>query len=398
MDETKKTEQTHVSEPKAPNPKPDSELFTPVPPSTHLGHLSVVMRDDISNMWKIAAEHLHHVDMPGFQPFMDPVDYIVKCTYEIWDQKGIGEIYRYYKHNALVHTSDGDTYGRDRVIENCLIKMAGYPDIRDYIDDVIWAPDGNGGFHTSMRWTWTAHNTGYSIYGPPTGKPVTVWGIANCYIKSNYIVEEWVTYNEISLIRQLGFDPEALLEASANQAASAAVETGTHGEVERLNGQFPPEPFGENNGRYSDIEYFVRKNYHDIFNLRLLQRFHENYAPNYLYPGPSDREISGLGDFLQDQLNLFQAFPDLGIHVDDFYCLKDSQRDEYRCATRWTILGTHKGIGIYGPATGVRAVITGITHHLVRDGKFVEEWTIYDEMAIRRKILQARRKAEQDAL
>ena len=84
--------------------------------------------------------------------------------------------------------------------------------------------------------------------------------------------------------------------------------------------------------------------------------------------------------------------------MDDFYCLKDSQRDEYRCATRWTILGTHKGIGIYGPATGVRAVITGITHHLVRDGKFVEEWTIYDEMAIRRKILQARRKAEQDAL
>ena len=211
MDETKKTEQTHVSEPKAPNPKPDSELFTPVPPSTHLGHLSVVMRDDISNMWKIAAEHLHHVDMPGFQPFMDPVDYIVKCTYEIWDQKGIGEIYRYYKHNALVHTSDGDTYGRDRVIENCLIKMAGYPDIRDYIDDVIWAPDGNGGFHTSMRWTWTAHNTGYSIYGPPTGKPVTVWGIANCYIKSNYIVEEWVTYNEISLIRQLGFYHQVLM-------------------------------------------------------------------------------------------------------------------------------------------------------------------------------------------
>ena len=209
MDETKKTEQTHVSEPKAPNPKPDSELFTPVPPSTHLGHLSVVMRDDISNMWKIAAEHLHHVDMPGFQPFMDPVDYIVKCTYEIWDQKGIGEIYRYYKHNALVHTSDGDTYGRDRVIENCLIKMAGYPDIRDYIDDVIWAPDGNGGFHTSMRWTWTAHNTGYSIYGPPTGKPVTVWGIANCYIKSNYIVEEWVTYNEISLIRPAQIRPPA---------------------------------------------------------------------------------------------------------------------------------------------------------------------------------------------
>ena len=40
MDETKKTEQTHVSEPKAPNPKPDSELFTPVPPPPRIWGIS----------------------------------------------------------------------------------------------------------------------------------------------------------------------------------------------------------------------------------------------------------------------------------------------------------------------------------------------------------------------
>lgn len=362
-------------------------------PQENLGKLSVVMRDDITNMWKIASENLHKVPMEGFDDFMDPVDYIVKCTYEIWDQKGIGEIYKYYKHNALVHTSDGDTYGRDRVIENCLIKLAGYPDIRDYIDDVIWAPDGDGGFHTSMRWTWTANNTGHTIYGGPTGKRVAVWGIANCYIKYNYIVEEWVAYNEISLIRQLGFDVEEVLEISANKGVSAAVDTGTFGEVDRLNGQFPPEAFGENSGRFSEIEYLVRKNYHDIFNMRQFQRFKENYAVNYTYHGPSDREITGLGDFLQDQLNLFQAFPDLAMNLEDFYYNYEESRREYRCAVRWTILGTHKGIGIYGPATGCRVVITGISHLIIRDGKFIEEWAIYDEMAIRRKIMQARKKA-----
>lgn len=56
-------------------------------------------------------------------------------------------------------------------------------------------------------------------------------------------MEEWVAYNEISLIRQ-----------------------------------FPPEAFGENNGRFLEIEYLVRKNYHDIFNMRRFQRFKENYA------------------------------------------------------------------------------------------------------------------------
>lgn len=358
------------------------------------GHLSVLMRDDITRMWD-GSKNTHEVPMPGFKQWRDPVDYICRNTYSIWDEKGMGKIYGHYKHNALVHTSDGITYGRDQVIANSIMKLAGYPDIKDYIDDVIWAPDGSGGFHTSMRWTWIAHNTGHTIYGPPTGKKVVVWGIANCYIKNDRGVEEWVTYNEISLIRQLGFNVEEAIEHSANIGKSARHETGTYGENVRLQGEFPPVEFGENNGRYSDIEYFVRKSYHDIYNYRLFNLFKENYAPNYLYHGPSDREIVGIGDFTQDQLNLFQAFPDLTIHVDDFYYMYDKTRDEYRTATRWTIVGTHIGFGIYGPGTGKHVYITGISHHLIRDGKMVEEWSIYDEMALRRNILMQRRKNEE---
>ncbi len=369
---------------------PDSGLEV----SVNRGHLSVVMRDDISKTFGDAFKNIREVKMPGFGKWRDPVDYIVRLTYQIWDQKRIQDIYTHYMHNALVHTSDGVTYGRDQVIANSVMKMAGYPDIKDYIDDVIWAPDGNGGFHSSMRWTWIAHNTGHTIYGPPTGKKVVCWAIANCYVKNDYIMEEWVTYNEISLIRQLGYNVEDVIETTANKGRSAAVDTETYGENVRLNGEFPPEEFGENNGRYSDIEYFVRKNYHDIYNYRMLNEFYENYAVDYLYHGPTDRELIGVGDFAQDQMNLFQAFPDLSLQVNDFYYMYDKTRDEYRTATRWTIIGTHDGIGIYGPATGKHVYIHGITNHTIRDGKFVEEWTMYDELALLRKITLARRENE----
>lgn len=376
--------------PQDPNRRVPSYMASGLEVAEHLGHLSVAMRDDVSKMWKDGKEHVQEVPMPGFGRWRDPVDFIVRHTYDIWDDKGMGKIYDHYKHNALVHTSDGVTYGRDQVIANSVMKLAGYPDIKDYIDDVIWAPDGDGGFHTSMRWTWIAHNTGHTIYGPPTGKKVVVWGIANCYVKNDRVVEEWVTYNEISLIRQLGFNVEEAIAQSANKGRSAQHDTGTSGGIVRLNGEFPPEAFGENNGRYSDIEYFVRKSYHDIYNRRLFNLFRENYDAGYLYHGPSDRELTGLGDFTQDQLNLFQAFPDLSLHVDDFYYMYDKHRDEYRTATRWTILGTHSGFGIYGPGTGRHVCITGISHHLVKDGKFLEEWSMYDEMALRRKIQQQR--------
>lgn len=364
-------------------------------PDVNLGQLSVPLKNDVTVMWEEGKKNTHEVPMPGFGQWQDPADYIIRHTYDIWDDKGMGKIYKHYKHNALVHTSDGDTYGRDQVIANSITKLAGFPDIKDYIDDVIWAPDGDGGFHTSMRWTWIARNTGHTVYGPPTGKKVVVWGVANCYVKNDRVVEEWVVYNEISLIRQLGYDPMDVIEATANKGASARSETGTHGPVERLNGQFPPDDFPPNDGKYSDIEYFVRKSYHEIYNCRLFNLFKENYASNFKYHGPSDRELYGIGDFVQDQLNLFQAFPDLGLQVDDFYYMYDEARDEYRCATRWSIIGTHNGIGIYGPGTGKHVVITGISQHIIKDGKFQEEWSIYDEFSLLRKIVLQRRKNEE---
>ena len=192
-----------------------------------LGQLSVPLKDDITVMWKDGKAREQEVPMPGFGKWRDPADFIIRHTYDIWDDKGMGKIYDHYKHNALVHTSDGVTYGRDQVIANSVMKLAGYPDIKDYIDDVIWASDGNGGFHTSMRWTWIGHNTGHTIYGPPTGRKVVVWGVANCYVKGDRVVEEWVVYNEISLIRQLGYDPMKVLEATANKGGSAKADTGT---------------------------------------------------------------------------------------------------------------------------------------------------------------------------
>ncbi len=55
-------------------------------------------------------------------------------------------------------------------------------DVRLYGDEVIWTGDDEAGFHTSHRITWVAHNTGHSVYGPPTGRRVVRTGIANCFV------------------------------------------------------------------------------------------------------------------------------------------------------------------------------------------------------------------------
>ena len=42
--------------------------------------------------------------MRGFDPvYSDIVDYIVRCTHRIWDERDVGLIYTHYTHNCVVY-------------------------------------------------------------------------------------------------------------------------------------------------------------------------------------------------------------------------------------------------------------------------------------------------------
>lgn len=316
-------------------------------------------------------------EMAGFDEFSDIVDYIEKTTSWIWDFKNPGLIYRFYTPLTLVHTSDGDTFGRDTVIENSIKKMAAFPDIKDHVQDTIWTGNDRDGYLTSMRWTWIARNTGHSIYGPPTNKRVVCSGIANCVVKGENIIEEWVVYNEISLLRQVGIGVGDYLRGLGEQGARVPDATG---EVDRLVGQGPPEELEPlRPGAPFDIADFVRRGSHDVWNRRMMGDLGRYYAPNAVVHSASDRELYGVGDVMQDVLGWVAMLPDCRRQVDELYW-NEERPGRYRVATRWTLAGTHTGQSRYGAPTGRRVRILGITHQIVEHGHIVEEWSEYSEL------------------
>ena len=82
------------------------------------------------------------------------------------------------------------TKGRETVVASTVQAIAGSPAPRIFVDEVIWTGNEDDGFHTSMRYTSTNRNLGYSAYGPPTGHTVRSRGVANCFVKENRIVEQ----------------------------------------------------------------------------------------------------------------------------------------------------------------------------------------------------------------
>jgi predicted ester cyclase len=343
---------------------------------------------DIAKLMQPGRERTQ--DLRGFdEDYTDIVDYIVRCTHKIWEEGGMGRLYTHYAHNVAVHTAYGLSYGREEMLASSISALSAFPDRKAYADDVIWAGNDEDGFHTSHRIISVARNTGYSKYGPPTGRRVCYRTIANCYVKENRILEEWLVRDESAVVRQLGLDPQEVARRLVEEDVVGRQDSAfPGGEIRRIKGQTTPEALPPRETGAFDVEDFVRRCTHEIWNWRLFNRIHERFAPNYLCYTAGNRTIYGLGDYQAYVMALITMFPDAFLQIDHLYWLGNDE-DGYRVASRWTLLGTHDGPGIYGSPTGKRVGIMGISHFWVQGGKFVREWTVFDEVAVLRQLLSS---------
>lgn len=326
--------------------------------------------------------------MKGFDPdYVDIVDYIVRITHRIWEEKAVGLIYDTYSQDALIHTSDGRSYGRDRVVEDTIKRIASFPNLRILATDVIWSGNDEIGFHSSHRLAWIGTNTGWSNFGPPTNRRATRQNVAHCLVKENRIVEEWIAGEYMNVVWQLGLDAHELARKTAAEEAAAGLKPPipvSVGEVERLFGQTTPEPLPPKPTKF-EVESFIRRFFQEVWNWRMFNKVNEYCVLNYQAYAATNRILYGLGDYKAYIISLVAAFPDLMMYV-DHVCYLGNETDGYRVAVRWWLQGSHTGPGSYGPPTGKRVQLLGFTHFLIKDGKFVKEWMIFDEFAVLKQI------------
>jgi predicted ester cyclase len=328
--------------------------------------------------------------MRGFEPeYTDIVDYIVRITHRIWEEKEVGYIYDTYQHNCIVHGSMGDAHGREGVVAATLEWLAAFPERRVYADDVIWAGNEDDGFHTSHLVTSVGYNLGHTRYGPPTGKKVLVRAIANCLAKENLIFEEWLLRDELAMINQLGYDLDLIVGQQArDQLALGALPLPT-GDLERTVGQYAPQPLPARASEGFDIEDFIRVTYHDIWNRRRLNEVSKRFDLSHTCITNNNTLLQGQGERATAILNTLAMFPDASVSVNHVYWTGDDEQG-YHVAVRWTLTGTHTGYGSLGAPSGARVRAMCLSQHRVRNGIFQQEFTLLDEMSLRRQIAAQR--------
>jgi len=212
--------------------------------------------------------------------------------------------------------------------------------MRAMVSDLVMTVDLMTAEGDTVAILYTGRGTNDGPYRgmPATGKKLAISGTTIYRFANGKIAEEWTTYNDLEILRQLGYFPGP---AEKNKAIARRVFT-------------------------------------EIFNQGKFEAANEIYAPDFVNHGQT-RDI-GLKEDQDAAREWRQAIPDLVMTVDQILAEGDL------VAVLWSGKRTNSSTSNGLPATGKDIHARGITIWRVADGKLKEEWSAFDELRLRQQL------------
>ena len=347
----------------------DSSEVTPV------GHLDY---SDFSKCTKRDQE------LEGFDPkYRDFVDYILKITHNIWEEKGIGIIYDTYHNNVIMHAGTQNIVGIKEVISGTMQTLHAFPDRRLIGQDVIWSKIEENSYLSSHRIISTATNLGDSSFGPATGKRINFRTVVDCAVSNNRVYEEWLVRDNLWIAMQLGCDPHELAKKASKQPAKEKGFQSNYGLPEAMEGQFAPKVHVAADSTVGEIMLEMATR---IYNYKLFNEVTKYYWDNAVSHFICNKDLNGYDEIQGMLISLFASVPNGSYEVERITCNERKAKNEYDVAIRWRIRGINEGLGYFGKPSNQFIEILGINHYYVVNNKIKEEWMTFDGLDVLRQM------------
>lgn len=320
-------------------------------------------------------------DLIGFDDeFIDIVDYILRITHRIWEQKNIGLCYRYYADICPVFTLGGYGENIEDVIQGTLKTIAAFPDRSLIGENVIFSEDGNEHYYSSHLISSVMTNTGSSEFGPATNKTGRVTTIADCVCFENKIVKEWLVRDNGFLVKQLGLN---IIDVAKHMAKVPNNEKHIQWleeefiRVQAIDHRTSSTPILE-----GELAAFSHNWIDTLFNQKQFSKIHEFYNLTATQQWPSGRMSTGLAQVNGTFIQFFAHCPDAKLTVDHL-AITPFDNDSHDVAVRWSLAGYFNPQSIeLSDLKNLPYFLLGASHLRIKNGKIVEEVTVFDEVAL----------------
>lgn len=326
--------------------------------------------------------------LSGFDDeFIDIVDYIIRITHRIWEQKNVGLCYQYYGDICPVFALGGYSECVEQVVQNTLKTIAAFPDRSLIGENVIWKEEKDNTYYSSHLITSIMTNTGNSDFGLATNKTGRVTTIADCICFENKIIKEWLVRDNSFLIAQLGIN---LIDAAIQFAKILPNDTFNSwykDEFDRVR-QTQHRTSLRFTGENWTVDNFVQSWAQTIFNQKQFSTLTDFYHVAAEHQWPGGRKSTGLAQISGTLIQWLAQCPDAKMTV-DHVAVVGFDENTIDIALRWSTAGTYSPhIQRLSSLKGNNFFVLGCTHIRVRNQKIIKEVTVFDEIALYANIIR----------
>jgi predicted ester cyclase len=330
------------------------------------------------------SEALHDAPPSEFFGYRDVTSYILGITFEIWEQRQVDTIRRYYADDIEVYAMEGITHGAEAMVRGTLATLESFPDRLLLGDDVICCGNLARGF-SSHRILSPMTNKGATVFAPATGRSVRAMNIADCEITDGKITGEWLFRDNLALVTQLGVDP-----GQAARTLSRRFDDELRGwigrERERVARGQPETAARRGADRPDAHEPLARRILSACWQSGDEGELQRLYAPYAVLQRAPVRIFSGREALLAHYADFRRAFPGAQLTV-DHVCSQPFGQDGHHVAARWSVAGRQQGAYAGLQPRDQPVYIVGASHWRLVDGLVVAEWTVFDELSLQAQLL-----------
>ncbi len=308
-------------------------------------------------------------------------EFIYGITREIWEERGIGsKLDRYYASDILLRAPTGFTNSNRGVTAQTLQTLHQFPNRQLVGEDVIWTVFEDGSFLSSHRLTSVMTHTGDGILGRARGKVVRSRIIADCWVRDQVVVEEWLVRDQAAFARCLGLEPRALAEDMVERERRQGVPVSFFLPAHDKPGAFKPAV--QDDETVAAVVRQLRR----LWQAKETAAIRELYFHGAAFHAPGGDVLYGHGDIDTFVLGYLASFPDAEYRVESAQVNRDPEQP-VRIALRWSLSGSHSGFGHFGEPTGAPVYVMGMSHLHVTQGRVTSEYMVTDEVSVWKQIL-----------
>jgi len=324
---------------------------------------------------------------PGSEPgdYADITEFVLRITEDIWERKNVDLIRDCYSEDGPIHTLGGDVIGAEAVVRDTIETLAAFPDRNMNADGLVIGGDSETGYYSSHRIGSQMTHLGPGDFGPATGNSAEVVTIADCLIRDYVIVEEWLARDNLHLVDQLGLDPHAIAKAQAAIDPDTPSFAWRNEQLERLRSLPPAEAAQYPDNPVAEPGLFAAAVISDLWDHRNARHVSDAYARSCVVNVPPRLKIEGRGKAKNYFTQLLASLTDTRASL-DHHCVSLRDNNELDLAIRWTVRGMHVDGGFDCPGGGAELLILGISHWRLSKKGIVEDWTVFDQLAVMRQI------------